>query len=266
MEVQSSQIALSKFEGAGNDFLVMFDLEERVSIQPAEVVHLTDRHKGIGSDGFITVTGPSGGADITMTLFNQDGSRAEISGNGLQCVSHAAVRSGVVAPGSFDVMTGAGLRRVTCELMSSSSAVTEASMGCPQIESISELVHEVYVSVGNPHFVRVVDATSEVDLVHEGTQLQNLRPGGINVEFIEILNDSEIRLVVFERGVGPTLACGSGSVAAALAAHALGLTKQEVRIFNPGGVLDVRLADGEAWLSGSTRHIADLVATLERSS
>jgi diaminopimelate epimerase len=266
MEQQSFQIGLSKFDGAGNDFLIMLDLENRVQITPEEVIALTNRQSGIGADGFITVTGPSGGGDVTMSLLNQDGSFAEISGNGLRCVAHAVVRAGVVASGSFWVMTGAGLRRVSCDDPVGTMAQAEASMGHPVIDSLHTDVHEAYVSVGNPHLVRVVDDVQAIDVEREGQSLQPLRSGGINVEFIEILNQQEIKLGVYERGVGPTLACGSGSVAATLASHAMGLTDAEVVVHNPGGPLGVRIVEGEAWLYGETHHIADLVTALERSS
>ena len=266
MEQQSFQIGLSKFDGAGNDFLIMLDLENRVQITPDEVIALTNRQSGIGADGFITVTGPSGGGDVTMALLNQDGSFAEISGNGLRCVAHAVVRAGVVAAGSFSVMTGAGLRRVSCDDPVGSVAQAEASMGHPIIESLVADAHEAYVSVGNPHLVRVVYDVQSIDIDREGESLQQVRSGGINVEFIQILNRNEMKLGVYERGVGPTLACGSGSVAATLASHAMGLTDADVVVHNPGGPLSVRIVEGEAWLSGQTHHIADLVATLERSS
>jgi diaminopimelate epimerase len=266
METQTFQIALSKFDSAGNDFLIMLDIENRVRITPDEVVALTNRQHGIGADGFITVTGPSEGGDVTMALLNQDGSFAEISGNGLRCVAHAVVRAGIVAAGAFWVMTGAGLRRVTCSEPVGVSAETQASMGYPELETLLCDADEAYVSVGNPHFVRVVDQLEEVDIAHDGCELQSVRSGGINVEFIEIINDHEIKLGVYERGVGPTLACGSGSVAAVLASHALGRTGEMVTVHNPGGSLGVRLEEGEAWLSGTTNHIADLVTSLERSS
>ena len=266
MELHSFQIGLTKFDGAGNDFLVMVDLEDRVQITPDEVASLTNRQHGIGSDGFITVTGPSGGGDVTMALRNQDGSFAEISGNGLRCVAHAVVRAGIVAAGAFWVMTGAGLRRVRCSAPEGDVATNEASMGHPEIESVVDDVHEAFISVGNPHLVKVVDSLEGLDVEREGHRLQSLRQGGINVEFIEILNDQEINLGVYERGVGPTLACGSGSVAAVVASHALGLTSEIVTVHNPGGPLAVRIENGEAWLSGPTHHIADFVTTLERSS
>ena len=244
MEQQSFQIGLSKFDGAGNDFLIMLDLENRVQITPDEVIALTNRQSGIGADGFITVTGPSGGGDVTMSLLNQDGSFAEISGNGLRCVAHAVVRAGVVAAGSFWVMTGAGLRRVSCEDPVGSIAQTGASMGNPVIETLLIDSQQAYVSVGNPHLVCVVDDLGAIDVEREGESLQRVRDGGINVEFIQILNRHEMKLGVYERGVGPTLACGSGSVAATLASHAMALTDADVVVHNPGGTLGVRIDDG----------------------
>ncbi len=259
-----SAIGISKHEGAGNDFLLMVDLDDRVALRAEEVRWLTDRHLGIGADGVITITAGSGGGDITMRLANQDGSAAEISGNGLRCVVHEAVRSGLVAPGSFNVMTGAGLRRVHCEEPIGRSAFTSASMGAVTVEHLDAGARRALVDVGNPHLVIVVDDLSEIDARAEGLRLQAERPGGINVEWISLANDGGIDLVVFERGVGLTLACGSGSCAAAATAHALSLTGPTVEVRNPGGMLSVSLEGDEATLSGQVSHVADLLVPLER--
>ena len=100
-----ARISLTKHHGAGNDFLVLLDLGDVVSLSPDEVRWLCDRHRGIGADGLITVTGPSGGGEVTMHLANQDGSIAEISGNGLRCVVHEVVR----APDQVQVPEGDGI-------------------------------------------------------------------------------------------------------------------------------------------------------------
>ena len=264
MERTIGALAMSKHEGAGNDFLVMLDLEDRVQLSDDEVRLLTDRHRGIGADGLITVTAGTGGGEVTMALRNQDGSFAEISGNGLRCMVHEVVRAGLVAAGSFSVMTGAGLRRVSCEEPDGIGAWTTASMGAVVIEELDEAARRARVDVGNPHLVIVCDELEEIDVAAQGASLQATEPGGINVEWIELAGEDRLRLAVYERGVGVTLACGSGSVAAAAAARALGLVGDAVVVDNPGGALEVSLGASEPVLAGEVRVIADLLVPLER--
>ena len=199
-----------------------------------------------------------------MRLANADGSPAEISGNGLRCVVHEAVRSGLVAPGSFNVMTGAGLRRVHCDELEGRHAMTSASMGAVSVVAIDAERRRGTVDVGNPHLVIVVGDLGAVDADAEGRLLQTERPGGINVEWIAVTADDTIDLVVYERGVGLTQACGSGSCAAAAVARSLGLVGDSVEVRNPGGSLRVALDGHEATLSGQVAHVADLIVPLER--
>lgn len=256
-------IGISKHEGAGNDFLVMLDLEDRVHLTPEEVRWLADRHLGLGADGVITVTGASGGGEVTMRLSNADGSPAEISGNGLRCVVHEVVRAAVVAPGSFSVMTDAGLRRVHCEVPVGRDAETSAEMGPVTIVQENVGAHEITVELGNPHLVILRDSLTDLDAEAEGRALQAVRPGGINVEWIAP-REGGLDLVVFERGVGITLACGSGSCAAAVAGRQFNVSGDHVEVHNPGGVLVVDLAGDHATLSGTVRHIADAIVPIER--
>ena len=259
-----TSIGISKHEGAGNDVLLMVDLDDRVQLTEDEVRWLADRHTGVGADGVITITAGSNGGDITMRLANADGSPAEISGNGLRCVVHEAVRSGLVAPGSFNVMTGAGLRRVHCDELEGRHAMTSASMGAVSVVAIDAERRRGTVDVGNPHLVIVVGDLGAVDADAEGRLLQTERPGGINVEWIAVTADDTIDLVVYERGVGLTQACGSGSCAAAAVARSLGLVGDSVEVRNPGGSLRVALDGHEATLSGQVAHVADLIVPLER--
>jgi diaminopimelate epimerase len=263
MEEMAVALAMSKHEGAGNDFLIMLDLEDRVALTEDEVRRLADRHRGIGADGVITVTEGSGGSEVTMSLRNQDGSFAEISGNGLRCVAHEVVRAGIVAPGAFSVMTGAGLRRVSCVEPDGIRAWTEASMGTVSLVAIDREARSATISVGNPHLVLVRESLDGLDVEAEGAALQERFSGGVNVEWIAPVGDGLV-LAVYERGVGVTLACGSGSVAAALAARELGLSGDDVTVQNPGGPLQVHLDGFDATLSGEVTVIADLLVPLER--
>ena len=259
-----TSIGISKHEGAGNDFLLMVDLDDRVRLTADEVRWLADRHLGVGADGVITITAGTHGGDITMRLANADGSPAEISGNGLRCVVHEAVRSGLVAPGSFNVMTGAGLRRVHCDELDGRHAMTAAAMGTVDVLAIDAEGRRGTVDVGNPHLVIVLDDLGSVDAEVEGRRLQAERPGGINVEWIAVSGEGTIDLVVYERGVGLTMACGSGSCAAAAVARSLKLVGDTVEVRNPGGALEVAFDGKVATLSGRVAHIADLIVPLER--
>lgn len=264
MEHQEVTLAVSKHEGAGNDFLIMIDLEDRVQLTSDEVRGLANRRSGIGADGVITILGPRDGGDLTMVLKNQDGSDAEISGNGIRCMAHEAVRAGLVAGGTFSIQTAAGLKRVHCEESEESSVFASVEMGELQIDDIDSVTRQVRVDIGNPHLVVVVDDLEAVDVAHEGRRLQKVREGGINVEWIQVLSRERLALAVFERGVGPTQACGSGTCAAAGAARALGLSGDSVDVANPGGILHVDLSGNEATLSGTVSVVADLFVPLRR--
>jgi len=264
VEEETVSLGLSKHEGAGNDFLIMIDLEERVQLTAQEVRLLADRHHGLGADGVITLAGPSGGGDLTMTLHNSDGSLAEISGNGVRCAAHAAVRAGLVASGAIAIMTGSGLRAVTCADPEGTTAETSVDMGDVVVEALDLDMRTATVMVGNPHRVQIVDELGSIDLEGTGKALQAMRPGGINCEWVEVHNQESIALVVYERGVGPTFACGSGSVASVGATRALGLTGDTVKVANPGGVLDVSFDGDRARLSGPVQFLGDLLVPLTR--
>jgi diaminopimelate epimerase len=264
VEENAVVLAMSKHEGAGNDFLIMIDVEDRVCLNEAEVRAMSDRHFGIGADGVITLTGPSGGGEVTMALRNQDGSFAEISGNGVRCAAHEAVRSGLVASGSFSIMTGSGLRRVTCADPVGQRAQTSVEMGAVAIRSVDAERRRVLVDVGNPHLVIVVDDVGAVDVEADGAALQASHDGGINVEWISLHDAAHVSLAVYERGVGPTLACGSGSVAAVGAARALALCGDAVEVANPGGTLRIAFEGDQATLSGEVVVVADVLMPLVR--
>ena len=227
---------LHKHHGLGNDFLIRLD--DDVDADLARRV--CDRHRGVGADGLISVVGER------WTLFNADGSRAESSGNGLRCAAQAVARArGVEA---LDVVfdTDAGPRRVQLD-----GDVATVEMGPVVIERVGDL--GVEVSTGNPHLVLRVDDVAAVDLLALGAQHPS-----VNVEVIAVAAPDELAFRVHERGAGITMACGTGSVAAAAAAHAWGLVGTTVVVHNPGGDVTVVLKDEGALLTGETVWIADV--------
>jgi diaminopimelate epimerase len=256
-------LTLSKHEGAGNDFLVLLDPADDVRLSSGEVRLLCDRHKGIGADGLIRVTPGGSRADVTMELRNADGGGAATSGNGLRCLAQAVVDSGWIDGHLLRVATASGVVTVDYEPGSCpGTATASVGMGPVRLAGEPELAAgqpAQRVDVGNPHLVvRAVDP-AQLDVVRLGAELCATEPGGINVEFIAPgPRPDELVLRVFERGVGETLACGSGSCAAAAVARAWGLVGRRVVVHNPGGPLEVDLGDHEGdsvVLGGPVRRV-----------
>jgi diaminopimelate epimerase len=261
----------SKHEGAGNDFLVVLDPDDAIRFSVAQVRLLADRRRGIGADGIIRVGPGRDRCDLSMELHNADGGLAEMSGNGIRCLAQAAVDAGLVSAPRFTVATGGGMRTVDyvpgAEPGWASAKVDmgPARLGPDQPQEFEDRRVRT-VDVGNPHLVLLGPDTAAVDIAELGPKLQAAFSGGINVEWITPAEDAEGELLEFrgwERGAGETLACGTGSVAAAAAARSWGAVHGggTVRVRNPGGTLKVTLGDGDeatTYLAGPVRKVADV--------
>jgi diaminopimelate epimerase len=245
---------LTKHHGLGNDFLVLLDRDGTQPIDEDIAVAVCDRHRGVGADGLIrvtTATGEDGAARFTMELRNEDGSRAEMSGNGISCLGQAVVRAGLAPDGVVEVDTDAGPRTVTVvEAQAPHRHRMRVAMGAAQVgEELPEWLDErilraVHVDMGNPHVVlHVADADDVPDLVEIGERINSSTPGGTNVELVLPGEPGEVTMVVYERGVGPTQACGTGAVAVAAAARAWELAPATVTVHQPGGPAVVELGE-----------------------
>lgn len=242
-------IHLTKHHALGNDFLVLLDPDDQVDFGLEMARSLCDRHRGIGADGMIHArTGPAP-ADVTMTLRNADGGVAEMSGNGIRCLAQAVVDAGIGRGPQLTIATGGGLRRVTVDdetgpgIRRVSVDMGPATLGPDQPqECLGRRVRTV--NMGNPHLVLLGPDPREVDVADLGPKMEALTPGGINVEFVMIgPGRDELTLRVWERGVGETLACGTGACAAASAAHSWGLVGSNVTVHQPGGAAGVELRE-----------------------
>jgi len=230
----------TKMQGLGNDFVL---LEGPMQLSSSEVVELCDRRFGIGADGVLVV---SNGDPIRMDYWNADGSRAEMCGNGLRCVARYAYDKGWAIDRNFSVQTPVGAKGVRVL-----EDRIEVEMGRPRMDGQMTIAGSVYemVDLGNPHAVTFVDDPEAVDVIGIGSALQSEFPKGVNVEFVRVV-DGRLEMRVFERGVGETLACGTGITAATAAAL------QHFELSNPipvsvrGGRALVDMRDGAAWLSG----------------
>jgi diaminopimelate epimerase len=264
-------VRLTKHHGQGNDFLVLLDPDDRRPIDPATVRFLCDRRRGVGADGFIRAmrTDPGGdGATLSMELRNADGGTAEMSGNGIRCLAQAAVDAGLAAPPTFIVRTLAGPRAVTVQPhQHGGTAQVSVDMGAAELggeehhASIEATLPDRgwrarTVCIGNPHLVLLGTNLDGVDLAVAGAAAQRRYAGGINLELVSPgAAPDELVLRVWERGVGETLACGTGSCAAAAAARAWGVVGDRVRVRNPGGTLEVGLNGTGVVLGGPVQRV-----------
>lgn len=254
-------LAFSKYVGLGNDFLVLVDLDGRFSLDAATARAVCDRHYGFGADGVLRAGPPSEGAVMSFQLRNADGSEAEMSGNGLRCLVHAALDAGVVhaVPGDAVVVsTPAGLRQVEVQRSRDGWMWSSTEMGCPVVTEAREVCNvghgQALVDVGNPHLVVLGTSPAGLDLAVLGPELGR---GERNVEFVSLgPGRDELTMRVWERGAGETLACGTGSVAAAAAGYFWGRVGRKVTVHQPGGAAEVELrADGAAVLSGPSQRV-----------
>lgn len=264
---------LAKLHGLGNDFLVVLDAPE---LGPDDARALCDRRRGIGADGLLVLLRDAGdtGADARMVLFNSDGSRAAMSGNGIRCAAHALVRAEPPAswPTTRTIDTDAGLRTVVVHCDDADDVAprqvrVEVDMGPvtagptwrPSDAAATATAGRRVESadIGNPHLVCEVADPWAVDVAAVGSLLEADFAAGMNVEFIAPTPGAsdEIDLTVWERGAGVTEACGTGASAAATVAHRWGLVGPTVVVHMPGGDVEVRVGD-RATLIGPSVFVA----------
>jgi diaminopimelate epimerase len=275
------RLALSKYQASGNDFLIVDELD--TSIGPLDVPELCDRWFGVGADGLIRV-GRGDAAPFSFSLANADGTPAEMSGNGMRCLGAWLRDRGYVANGaSFEVDTPAGIRHLWLTLDGATVGMGRPNftmaaipMRGPAWETFQQQPFDVgdgrtlratALSMGNPHLVLFTEEDPErYHLEHIGPALEHheLFPERTNVEFARIGSDGGIDVRVWERGVGETLACGTGACAVAVAANEAGEAEAEVVLRFRGGPLRVeRRTDGEVLLGGPVHHVFDAEVELD---
>ena len=260
------RLTLTKHHGLGNDFLVLFDDDPQSGTDPAALaVDLCDRRRGVGADGLIVaVTAPADGADVGMVLHNADGTRAEMSGNGIRCLVQAWAHRAGRREGTVKVATDAGVRAVDFGPgPDGRTIVASAAMGTAEpiapppgwdalgVDRARPVAH---LSLGNPHAVVAVDAVDAVDLELLGAQVPD-----VNLEVVEPGPERDaVTMRVHERGAGITEACGTGACAVAVAADRWGLATPrhgEITVHMAGGDAKVRLGP-ELVLTGPATYIA----------
>jgi diaminopimelate epimerase len=245
---------VSKYHGARNDFLILDSRAHAVADLRAFARRWCDRHSGVGADG-VLVVGASDRAPVAMRVINSDGSEAEMCGNGIRCVARYLDERG--EGGSFDIDTIAGIIRT--EVIERGEVYRiRVDLGEPEIVTIG--VDEAIVRVGNLHLVLFRASIEDVMLLELGQAMQRDArfPEGINVHLVAIEDRQTLRLRHYERGAGLTMACGTGTAAAIVAAIARGEAASPVRARVPGGELTIEWdGSGHVFMTGPAERVFD---------
>ena len=248
----------TKMHGLGNDYLYVWGpVPDNIAALSQK---LSDRHFGAGSDGMIYIA-PSTVADFSMRIFNADGSEAKMCGNGIRCVGKYVYDKGYTDKTRLTIETQSGVKTLRLHLKNGVVDTVTVAMGIaavssPQtVEAGGEAVVCVPVNVGNPHAVLFCADAEAAPVTTRGPLLEHhpAFPGGVNVEFVQVLSPRELRMRVWERGSGVTMACGTGACASTAAAVSLGYCMPDtpVTVRLDGGALEVTVApDGDITMRG----------------
>jgi len=267
----------TKMEGLGNDYIYVNLFTETVQDAPTLARRISDRHFGVGSDGLVLIA-PSEKADVRMIMYNADGSRGQMCGNASRCIARYVYERGIVPKESMTLETDSGIKHMTLKVENGSVREVTVDMGEPVLErakvpctleghglcvpmEVDGRTFEVIpVGVGNPNVVVLLDESLDTfDLDHYGPLFEThpAFPNKTNVEFINCLGPDHIRMRVWERGSGMTMACGSGACAAAVASIHYYHVSPEMTVSLDGGDLFIAVRDGRMFMTGPAEFICD---------
>lgn len=269
----------TKMHGIGNDYVYVNCLEETVADPAAVARFVSDRHFGVGSDGLILIC-PSDKADFEMQMYNADGSRAAMCGNGIRCVGKYVHDRGLTDKETITIDTLAGVKVLNLTVEDGETTSIQVDMGVPiltpaeiPVQGEGERFVEVpvdveglkvsitAVSMGNPHAVIFTEQVLDLDLKQIGPLFENhpLFPERTNTEFVEVLDRGALRMRVWERGAGETLACGTGACATVVAGVLCGKCDREATVKLLGGDLSIQWDEdtGHVFMTGPATFVFD---------
>ncbi len=249
----------TKMHGLGNDYIYLDTTKTVPENLPELAKRWSDRHCGIGADGLICV-GASSSADFRMTIFNADGSQAEMCGNGIRCLAKFVYDKGMTDKKCLAIETLAGVRELQIRTVGERVSGVDVDMGIPRISTPIQIdvkgeTHTLYpVCVGNPHGVIFCRNPENLDLQEIGPAVEHcgIFPDGLNAEFVEVRSPESLSMRVWERGSGETMACGTGACAALVAAADNQFCGRAATVQLPGGALNIRWDErsGHIMMSG----------------
>lgn len=261
-----------KMQGIGNDYVYINCFENDIE-NPSDLARkVSDRHFGIGSDGLILLR-PSTVADVKMSMYNADGSEGRMCGNGIRCVGKLAYMLGLVHSETVTVETLSGIKKLKLNIVDGKVESVRVDMGSPALEREKvpvnydaprvvnaplEVGGKEYritcVSMGNPHCVIFAEDIDNIEIEKIGPLFEKnpIFPEGVNTEFVEVLGDHDLKMRVWERGSGETLACGTGACAVTVAACINGISPrgEDITVHLRGGDLEIRWDNDTVWMTG----------------
>ena len=272
-------IKFTKMHGLGNDYVYIDAINQKIQNESKLAQFVSNRHFGIGSDGLILIC-ESKVADFKMRMFNSDGSEAEMCGNGIRCVGKFVYDKGFTNKTTVTIETLAGIKTLKLNIKDEKVETVRVDMGEPILEAnkipviskeepVKNLELEAEnrkfkftcVSMGNPHAITIVENTKEFEVERYGKILEvdKAFPKKANIEFAQVIDKENIKMRVWERGAGETLACGTGACATAIACNLLNLTGRKVNIELLGGTLNIEWNenDNHIYMTGPAVTVFD---------
>lgn len=276
---KSDEIRFTKMHGIGNDYIYINCLEKMPADLPQLAVEMSDRHFGVGGDGIVLIC-PSEVADFKMRMFNNDGSEARMCGNASRCIARYLHDNHLTPNNVINLETLSGIKVLSLNLDTDNEVESvTVDMGEPILNPskipadfpgemmVEQKIHTTHgdmvvtaVSMGNPHCVIFVDKIENVPFDTLGPELEKhpVWPDRANIEFVEIISDTEVRMRVWERGTGETLACGTGACATAVASAITGRTGRDITVHLRGGDLNIKWGeDNHVYMTGSATKVFD---------
>lgn len=250
----------TKMQGCGNDYVYVNGFTEKIGDKPAFVKAVSDRHFGVGGDGAIFIN-PSDEADFEMEMYNADGTRAEMCGNGIRCVAKYVYDKGLTDKEQVSIVSFGNVKYVDLYVEDGQVSSVKVNMGAPVLDAEKVPVKSVMkqsvdepiivkekeyrmtcVSMGNPHAVVFMEDVARLDIASVGPLFENHRvfPNRTNTEFVEVVDRTHVNMRVWERGTGETLACGTGCCATVVACVLNGLTEDKVTVRVLGGEIEIQ--------------------------
>jgi diaminopimelate epimerase len=269
----------TKMHGLGNDYIYMSLFDQHVDDPPGLAAAISDRHRGVGSDGLILLAPPDApDADARMIMFNSDGSRAQMCGNGIRCLAKLAWERGLVRRNPMRIATDAGVMTLDLKMNAAGQVSSvRVDMGPPALQPAripvrlagervvaaplqvaGHSLHFTCVSMGNPHAVFFTERLEDVPLADWGPRIERhpLFPERVNVHFAQVLARDRVRMITWERGAGLTQACGTGACAVGVAGVLNGLTDRAAMVELPGGELQVEWEEnGHVFMTGPAEEV-----------
>jgi len=271
------KLHFTKMHGCSNDYIYFNCFDQKIDDPAALSVRLSDRHTGVGGDGVILIC-PSEKADAKMRIFNQDGSEGKMCGNGIRCVAKYVYDSGIAKKETLDIDSLSGVKKINLKIENGVAVAATVDMGAPilapeqipvRLEGESVISRPVTiggrpceitcVSMGNPHCVLFMDRIDDLHLEKVGPIFEHceLFPDRVNTEFVRVIDSHTLQMRVWERGSGETMACGTGTCAAVVAAVLNGYCpkNEEITVQLLGGTLTIRYTDETVFMTGPAQTV-----------